>query len=398
MTRREFLATVGVTIGAAGVMVACNTSSAAPPDQSPFYPGKFGIRTAILGRTPQTTAMPLPSDFDADTRARLTSNTGVCGGPSPTSFTYSPPALVPASVYYPAHSGSTSVDVPIEHLPVGPLPGGRFPVVLYAHARRVPVCPTTPTFSGVTDPSLFDITQDYTRVGYVLRHLASHGCVVVAPDLSWLGGIVDGGDSLQTSSASTLRSRVLVAYYQYLQTLNASHFSNQLDLSHVLLVGHSTGGSACLFARGDLVAAGGPEPVAIGLLAPATTPFGASLAARARTVLIFEGTRDFDQQANPEDVYQQAGIPKALVKIPGANHFGYTDICSPDNKLCVANDPPGAIIRLAQQITAAAYLSALMRRYALNDTAMQVYLSGQRIIEGLDTFGATGITITQNGM
>ena len=96
-------------------------------------------------------------------------------------------------------------------------------------------------------------------------------------------------------------------------------------------------------------------------------------------------------------VYNSGKLPKALVTIPGANHFGYTDICSADNKVCAADDNAGTVSRLGQQLTGGAYLAALMRRFARGDITVQPYLNGQRVIE-VDTFGVVGIQVQQDGM
>jgi hypothetical protein len=83
--------------------------------------------------------------------------------------------------------------------------------------------------------------------------------------------------------------------------------------------------------------------------------------------------------------------------IPGANHFGYTDICSTDNQVCATEDNPGGISRLAQQVTAAAYLTALMLEFAKQNYFMSPYLRGFAIPE-LTALGAKGITIEHQGM
>lgn len=371
-SRRSFLAALGI----AGIVAACSPSSQPAPGESPMYLGKNGVARAILGMTPGTTAMPTPKSIGVGSTEYCSNNP----------IFISTPSVVPASVYYPAQNTSYSTSLPISIKNVGK----PYPILLYAHARRLPPC----VLPSGADQGLLDITRDYTLAGYMLAHVASYGCVVVAPDLSWLvnnlGGAFDG------------RSTVLVSYYHYLQTLNQSVFSNQLDLSRIVLVGHSTGGGACLVARGALRAAGGPAPVALGLIAPATSGSEdvTSLSAQQAPngLLVLKGTLDHAVGQDPMNTYNQANVPKALVTVPGANHFGYTDVCSADNQTCADSyNQAGSISRLGQQLTGGAYLAALVRKFALGDTTVEPYLSGQRIIE-VDTFGVNGVTLQQSGM
>jgi hypothetical protein len=97
-------------------------------------------------------------------------------------------------------------------------------------------------------------------------------------------------------------------------------------------------------------------------------------------------TLDDQQGANPVGAYVAGGTRKTLVTIGGANHFGYTDICPADNTRGGINlfDEDGAITRQGQQQPAAAYLVALVRYHALHDGGALLYLTGERIPEGLD--------------
>ena len=98
--------------------------------------------------------------------------------------------------------------------------------MLYAHARRLPVCPEALPSSAA--PELIDISQDLRRVETVLRHVASHGCVVMAPDLSGL-----------TFSANPFEERaaVLIALYQHVKKLPGNVVA-RLNLDSVILAGH----------------------------------------------------------------------------------------------------------------------------------------------------------------
>ena len=97
--------------------------------------------------------------------------------PCPTGpIVVSTPSVVPVACYYPAVS-STSISVPIQI----DVTEKNYPVILYAHTRRVPICSSAlPTGAG---PSLLDISKDYTLVGYMLTHVVNR-LAKVTPDWS----------------------------------------------------------------------------------------------------------------------------------------------------------------------------------------------------------------------
>jgi hypothetical protein len=163
-------------------------------------------------------------------------------------------------------------------------------------------------------------------------------------------------------------------------------------------VGHSTGAGGATQA-GRILAGFGHhlQSLAYGLIAPLA---GGRSGLDIRNLLVLGGTRDLDQNAGPMDALLFGGTPKTWVTIPGANHFGYTDICPPDNT-CGSTakllDEDGTITRDGQQQTGAAYLAALVRYYALGDQTARPYLSGQRMVEGLETVGVTGLQVQAEG-
>ena len=237
--------------------------------------------------------------------------------------------------------------------------------------------------------------RDFTSVATMLQHVTTYGCVCIAPDLSWLMDDVWG-----TSVANTFLERavVLVNYYEYLQSLNASVFKGQLDFTRVLVVGHSTGAGGAVQAGGILGGFGRHlNALAYGLIAP---EFGGGSNANVHNLLVLGGTLDDQQDANPQGAYMAAGTPKTWVTIPGANHFGYTDICPPTTPATTApasSTRDGTITRAAQQQTAAAYLAALLRYYIQGDSTVRPYLTGQQQIAGLDALGVSGIQVQQQG-
>ncbi|HKS69362.1 MAG TPA: hypothetical protein VJQ45_03015 [Ktedonobacterales bacterium] len=261
--------------------------------------------------------------------------------------------------------------------------GGPFPVLLYAHAYRSPAdASQTPDHP----PS-----RDFTEVGFMLSHVVSYGCVCVVPDLSWL--------SVGTRTDFDDRAAVLAACYEYLlDALNASLFANQLDLSRVVLVGHSTGAGGATHAGRILAGYSHVHSLSYGLVAPV---FSCDCGPDTRNLVVMGSSWDVDEDANPRDAYAHAGRPETLIMLPGASHFGYLDNLCPSDNSCgraLVEDVDGKISRDAQQNTAAAYLASLVRYYALGDTTQIPYLAGQRIVEGLDALGVSGIQVQSNGV
>lgn len=181
--------------------------------------------------------------------------------------------------------------------------------------------------------------------------------------------------------------------------LNASLFAEQVDLSRVVLAGHSNGAGGVAQA-GPIIAGFNShlKSLSYGFIAPVR---GTNTHPDVGNVLVVGGTMQSDSEelADPEMAYAGAGTPKTLVTVPGANHFGYTDICPPDNT-CQSvglQDLNGGISRDAQQRTAGAYLAAVMRYYALGDATARPYLSGERMVEGLESLHVTGIQVHSQG-
>ena len=362
LSRRTFLAMAGLGasgVGMAALLGGCSTSA---PVLTPLMSGPYTAGEVILG---ESTIPGMPQPFQL-------------GGLPISSSQYAElPLSVKAAVYYP-HVGGSEKTLHIAQ-------SGPFPVLLYAHAFR----------GGLfANNGSHPADRDFTSVASMLQHVTTYGCVCVAPDLSWLMDDVWG-----TSVANTFLERavVLVNYYEYLQSLNASVFKGQLDFTRVLVVGHSTGAGGAVQAGGILGGFGRHlNALAYGLIAP---EFGGGTTANVHKLLVLGGTLDDQQDASPQAGYMAAGTPKTWVTIPGANHFGYTDICPADNFCDSAGllDENGTITRDAQQQTAAAYLAALLRYYLQGDSTVRPYLTGQQQIPGLDGLGVSGIQVQQQG-
>ncbi len=363
LSRRTFLAVAGLGasgVGMAALLGGCSSTSTSVPALTPLMNGPYTAGTLILG---ESSIAGMPQPFQQ--------------GGLPVSISEVPPS-VKAAVYYPTvMSNETTL----------PIAQGPFPVLLYAHAYRGGQ-------SALVGSHPAD--RDFTSVATMLQHVTTYGCVCVAPDLSWLLDD-DWGIGVSTFNTFLERAVVLVNYYEYLLSLNDSVFNKQLDLTRVLVVGHSTGAGGAVQAGGILGGFGRHlNALAYGLIAP---EFGGGSNANVHNLLALGGALDDQQDADPGGAFLAASAPKTLVTIPGANHFGYTDICPADNSCNSAGlfDENGTITRAAQQQAAAAYLAALLRYYIQGDSTVRPYLSGQQQIEGLDALGVSGIQVQQQG-
>ena len=378
LSRRRFLAVAG--LGTAAVLGACAitatpvTTPGGPtstPNPSPAAPGPYLTHRLILGEELGTTAMSNPytlSQLPSSAFQETDFNT-VCQNGKLVPIG-SLPAHVLAAVYYPYYGNGTDHRVPTPNLL--DLRKGPYPVLLYAHGYRPP---------GEACPVASPLDRDFTTVDAMLSHVASYGCVCVAPDLSWLPGARGSVYQDAYQDAINLRATVLVEYYNYLIRLNTTLFAQQLDLSRVVFVGHSTGGPAATRAGHILSPALNLRSLAYGLIAP--IPGGVS--AEDHNLLVLRGGKDTMQGADPQGAYTAGAAPKSLVTIPGANHFGYTDLCDANN-VCAPygiRDPNGGISLANQQLAGGSYLAALLRYYTLGDASALPYLTG-RTVEGLE--------------
>ncbi len=274
------------------------------------------------------------------------------------------PAQNTAIVYHPATTDGEAAAF---------APGGPFPVIVFGHAKRLPapaaqLCPGAPA----------DTKQDFRQVLGILAQLARWGFVTIAPDLSWL--TTDAG-------SPTSRKLVLKDALAYLKGENSragSPFSGKLKTTSFAAMGHSFGGDAAIF----LGTSGLISIDALGLIAPSAAGSEISeIAAFApKPVLILHGTQDtstFGAQTAPLDIFAAASATKHLVKIDGANHFGYTD------GICIPGDGPATITQRNQQRIAIAYLTAFYRRYLGSVTAADDYLTGVKKVQGLEAFDIT---------
>jgi predicted dienelactone hydrolase len=338
-TRRRFLRTaaaLGLSAYGAGVF--------AQQTRTALQPGPYRVERAILGVAAGTTRVPVPEEVPFSSQL-LRCRSGV-------SQVVRPDAIA-AAVYH----------------PVAP---GRYPLILYAHAKRTRLyCPED--LPPVLDRSYADHTRDMLRGRRLHTHLASHGFVVVVPDLGWLMHMFEGG--AWDAPPSLARTRLLVALFEHLQA-NPGWFDGRIDASRLALFGHSTGGSACMAARQRL-----PHAKLLGLLAPAAFDFAPRAPEPPPLTVVIAGTRDTSQGVRPDLVFEHSPRPRVLVTVHGANHLGYTELCSPSNRVCADLDTPGQIARDLQQDAAAAYLGAAARLALRGEEEMRALLEGKRALD-----------------
>jgi hypothetical protein len=184
--------------------------------------------------------------------------------------------------------------------------------------------------------------------------------------------------------AFDLRAVVLVRYLNSLaDALNTTPFAKQLDFSRVVLIAHATGAGGATHAGSIISGFSHPTSLSYGLIAPIPKTTDSDL----RNLLVQGGGQDTRQGADPLEAFTAGGTPKTLATIPGANHFGHTDLCDASNS-CEpygVADSNGAISRAQQQLAGAAYLTAWLRDYTLDHATARPYLTGQQAVEGLES-------------
>jgi len=312
-------------------------------ERAPLQRGPYRVERAVLGVAAGTTRVAVPDEVPFSSQLLRCSRT--------VSQVVRPDSIA-AAVYYPAQPG-------------------RFPLILYAHAKRTRLYCPEDVPPGL-DRSFVDHTQDFLRAGRILSHVASHGFVVAAPDLGWLMHMFEGG--AWDAPPSLARTRLLVALYEHLAA-HPAWFGGRADPQRLALFGHSTGAAACMTARQRL-----PHARLLGLLAPAAFDAAVRTPAPPPVTIVIAGSRDTSQGVRPDLAYEHSPRPRALITLRGANHLGFTDLCSANNRVCADLDTPGDIARDAQQDAAAAYLAAAARLVLLGDEAMRPYFEDRRAI------------------
>ena len=258
-----------------------------------------------------------------------------------------------AVIYYPARAAG-------ENVPVAP---GRFPVVVFGHARRysappAPGCPrTAPTANA----------DDYLHYQALLGHLARRGFLVIAPDVH---GLTTSGDPVPSMAEAAL---YLIAQ----GGKRGSPFHDRVWDNGIVAIGHSTSGAGVVWLATS-TAWRGLRVSAVAMLAPAAQAGDVDQFAKLRVpAMIFDATRDtgrFGARSAPASYYAAARSRVYSVTVKGGNHFNFSD------SLCVEPDDPRATIdRTDQQRVAKAFLTVFAQSLLRTNVNQRDYLAGRPI-------------------
>ena len=236
---------------------------------------------------------------------------------------------------------------------------GDWPVVIFSHG-----------FGGIRFQSYF-----------LTEHLASHGFVVVAPDHpgNTLANFATLGDA--AAAAQSAIDRPLDVLY-VLARLEEGWLTPivGVDPSRIAVSGHSFGGwtaveSARRDARLRVVVALAP-----GFRAPSSPAIAGEL---ARPLMLMGGTAD---RTTPFDTDQQAAFdvatpPKALVRIDGAGHMDFTDVCGLPTIRGLFDDgcDPASVDPVLVQSRVRVLALAFLRRWLTGDVTADAELAPARV-------------------
>ncbi|AKT36746.1 chlorophyllase/cutinase-like alpha/beta fold protein [Chondromyces crocatus] len=253
---------------------------------------------------------------------------------------YQSPERMTALLYYPAQASGEGAAVATE---------APFPVVALAHTRRL-------QGEGGRD----DTTQDYRQLSGLMAHLARHGFVVIAPDLSWL-----------TPEEGPVRRAA--ALRDALAHLRAGSRGLLLaDFERVGLLGHGLGGTAALGLALDRESLFDVRAVAL-LAPPDAAQSGHHLAGLPPTLEL----RSLTDGSLPERPHASSALadtvpaPRHLVTVPGVTPYGYTTSLD----LQAPSGGASALPRRAQQQIAKAYVTAFFTHYLRGEDHL-AWLSG----------------------
>lgn len=223
---------------------------------------------------------------------------------------------LPVEIWYPADlergAGTPNVydlgtigEIPTAALRDAAPAEGTFPLVLFSHG-----------FAGIRFQSYF-----------LTEHLASHGYVVAAPD--HIGNTIADLGSLNDDEAiaqSAIDRPLDMSFLLDRMIAGDTGVDVTIDPARVATSGHSFGGWTSLeTARQD------DRIAAVLSLAPGfrVTSTPEDVAEIGRPVALFGGSADettpFDTGQQP--AYEAAAPPKLLVRIEGAGHLDFSDLC-----------------------------------------------------------------------
>jgi predicted dienelactone hydrolase len=230
--------------------------------------------------------------------------------------------VLPVEIWYPIARDATDgtaniyrIDLPL-YGPVAamctparrdaaPLSSGSFPLVIFSHG-----------FGGIRFQSFF-----------LTEFLATHGFVVAAPDhpTNTLADFARFGDDAVTAQSAVDRPLdVLFVRDALLRGIDGLAIG--IDPARIAVSGHSFGAWTAIESARRATDLRVVVPLAPGFRAPSTPAVSVEL---ARPLLLFGGSEDrttpFDTDQRP--AYEAAVSPKALVRVLGAGHMDFSDVC-----------------------------------------------------------------------
>lgn len=386
------------------------------------YPVQRGGRLELVLTTPPAGDLATLEVWVGTTR--IDGPTTPARAPQPAAPASSPPPSAPLGTVDPATPGSYRTErlsynlrevaiaglsikseVTAEVIAPTDAPGKR-PVVLFLHGRHT-TCydPDDPGFFGLDwpCPAPTKSIPSYQGYRYVAEILASQGYVTV----SISANAVNAFDALEDDAGMLARSE-LVRHHLGLWTRWSkqstgpfgSRFVGRLDLSKVVLVGHSRGGEGVERAAIDAAATGAPYTIT-GLALIGPTDFGRQVAAGAHTATILPycdgDVSDLQGQGYIDDARDLLGgaadpALHSAVLVLGTNHNFYNTEWTPGQAVAPSFDDWGfggsdddpdcganggqRLTPVEQQAAGAVYIAALTRLAASADQAMLPYLDG----------------------
>ena len=292
--------------------------------------------------------------------------------------------------------------LPIAPYVVGNTPSGTFDLPLKAIVRYPataagfdsPISAVEPTWPVVMVSPGMGLT--HTGYTYLLEHLASHGFVAVAIDVTELN------DSIQWGGSFDSRAHAALAHLALLRSKhqNPGLFQGKLDLTRIVVMGHSRGGDGALATAVFNQALGlGWGIKGVVSLAPTdwsgTGPAPLTLSAGAYLGIHGSNDGDVGQMAGVPfatgfnglafRAYDRATTEKAMVLVRDATHNLFNTDASSEHGASY----PGAIqlTRLQHEVLLCGYVTAFAQWHLHGRTEQRAYFTGElRIpaVEGIE--------------
>lgn len=270
------------------------------------------------------------------------------------------------------------------------LGAGPFPLVLIAHGRHsvaydietgaVPYYPDWPPKPGEAP------LPNHLGYGWLAERLASQGCIVVSVRIAGFGYQDDNLDD----GGSEARARLLRAHLAFWRQANSgsvapfgARLRGAVDLDRIALVGHSRGGTGVVAATRLLQDLGEDAGLrAVLTIAPGNlirkplrgVPVGVILGYLDGDVGDLGGVHHYDdaRAGDPQ--------PRHLLTLQGGNHNQFNTYWDPDVFAPGASrdgpTPSYAIDGSTQRAVAAAWCTAFLRQYLLDDQRWLPVLAG----------------------